>query len=76
VSVRKLIQRLQSIPVIDLIDASCRNGSALLTSERTPTGPYNVLIAGQALAPGLVLFTYNTEEFRHVASLQVKDWEI
>ena len=73
---RELIQRLQRFRVINMIDASCRNACALPASERTPTAPYEVLIAGKALARGLVLFTHKTEEFRRIASVQVQDWEI
>lgn len=39
-------------------------------------GPYDVLIAGQALARGLVLVTHNTGEFSRVAGLAVEDWQI
>mgnify|MGYP001571552912 CR=1 FL=1 len=38
-------------------------------------GPYDVLIAGQALARGLVLVTHNMGEFGRVAKLAVEDWE-
>jgi tRNA(fMet)-specific endonuclease VapC len=41
----------------------------------TPIGPHDVLIAGQALARGLVLVTHNTREFRRVPGLVVEDWE-
>jgi tRNA(fMet)-specific endonuclease VapC len=38
-------------------------------------GPYDVLIAGQAVARGMVLVTHNIREFAHVPRLQVEDWE-
>lgn len=37
-------------------------------------GPYDVLLAGQACALGLVLVTANTGEFSRVANLQLEDW--
>ncbi len=37
-------------------------------------GPYGVLIAGQALARGLVLVTANRREFDRVAGLTCEDW--
>ena len=37
-------------------------------------GPYDVLIAGQALARGLVLVTANRREFDRVAGLTCEDW--
>ena len=48
---------------------------AMLAESGTPIGPYDVLIAGQALARGLVLVTHNVGEFSRVAGLQVEDWE-
>ncbi len=40
--------------------------SAALAAAGTPIGPYDVLIAGQALARGLVLVTHNVSEFSRV----------
>lgn len=37
-------------------------------------GPYDVLIAGQARARGLVLVTHNRREFQRVPGLVVEDW--
>jgi len=48
---------------------------ALLAAAGIPIGPYDVLIAGQALARGLVLVTHNVGEFSRVAGLQVEDWQ-
>ena len=39
-----------------------------------PIGPYDLLIAGQALARGLVLVTANRREFDRVAGLNCEDW--
>ncbi len=41
----------------------------------TPIGPYDTLIAGQALARDLTLVTRNTREFARVEGLRVEDWE-
>jgi Predicted nucleic acid-binding protein, contains PIN domain len=48
---------------------------ALLAARGTPIGPYDVLIAGQARARGLILVTRNTAEFARVPSLRIEDWE-
>lgn len=48
---------------------------AALAASGTPIGPYDVLIAGQALARGLTVITHNMREFRRVAGLVVEDWE-
>lgn len=47
---------------------------AALRRRGTPIGPYDVLIAGQALARGLTLVTANTDEFVRVEGLLVEDW--
>ena len=39
-----------------------------------PIGPYDVLIAGTALANGATLVTRNTKEFRRVPGLAVENW--
>lgn len=39
-----------------------------------PIGPYDVLLAGQALSLGAVLVTANVREFSRVAGLQVENW--
>ncbi|QIE24571.1 type II toxin-antitoxin system VapC family toxin [Caballeronia sp. SBC2] len=48
---------------------------AQLASAGTPIGPYDVLIAGQALARSLTLVTHNMREFQRVSGLSVEDWE-
>ncbi len=41
-----------------------------------PIGPLDTLIAGQALARGLILVTANTHEFVRVEGLHCEDWSI
>lgn len=48
---------------------------AVLATAGTAIGPYDVLIAGQAIARGLMLITHNLREFQRVPTLQVEDWE-
>ncbi|HEX6441465.1 MAG TPA: type II toxin-antitoxin system VapC family toxin [Stellaceae bacterium] len=48
---------------------------ALLAARGSAIGPYDVLIAGQALARNLTLVTHNTSEFRRVPGLGIEDWE-
>lgn len=48
---------------------------AHLASKGTPIGPYDVLIAGQAMARELTLVTHNTSEFQRVPGLTVEDWK-
>jgi tRNA(fMet)-specific endonuclease VapC len=46
-----------------------------LARDGVPIGPYDVLIAGQALSRSLVLVTRNGREFSRVAGLKIEDWE-
>lgn len=49
---------------------------ALLTAAGNTIGPYDVLIAGQAKARGMILVTHNTGEFGRVSGLRTEDWEV
>jgi tRNA(fMet)-specific endonuclease VapC len=48
---------------------------AALEKRGTPIGGFDTLIAGQALAGGLVLVTHNVREFGRVEGLRVEDWQ-
>lgn len=48
---------------------------ALLAAQGTPIGPYDVLIAGQAVARNAILVTRNVREFARVPRLRVENWE-
>ena len=45
-----------------------------LEKRGTPIGPYDILLAGQALARDLTLVTHNAREFRRVKGLKLEDW--
>lgn len=63
---------------LDFTDADARKAGeirAALRARGTPIGPYDVLIAGQALERGLVLVTNNVAEFSRVEGLRVEDWQ-
>jgi len=47
---------------------------AELKRRGTPIGPFDVLIAGQALARDLVVVTANVREFERVEGLAIEDW--
>jgi tRNA(fMet)-specific endonuclease VapC len=67
--------RFEIVPFDD--DDARRAGEirANLRSMGTPIGPFDTLIAGQALARDLTLITHNTREFSRVAGLRIEDWE-
>ncbi|MCC6981108.1 MAG: type II toxin-antitoxin system VapC family toxin [Candidatus Melainabacteria bacterium] len=72
-----LIDKLQfEVLEFDIEDAR-QSGKirAFLSSKGTPIGPYDVLIAGQAIARKLVLVTHNVGELKRVPELLVEDWE-
>ena len=48
---------------------------AWLAAQGQPIGPYDVLIAGQAVARNVILVTRNTREFGRVPRLQLDNWE-
>lgn len=48
---------------------------AALAAAGAAIGPYDVLIAGQALARGATLVTNDVREFGRVEGLRVEDWE-
>ena len=49
---------------------------ALLVAAGSPIGPYDMLIAGQAISRNRVVVTRNTREFTRVPGLQIENWEI
>ena len=49
---------------------------AALVGTGTIIGPYDVLIAGQAISRKLTLITRNLREFQRVPDLSVENWEI
>ncbi len=70
------IDKIQ-LPVLSFSEADARAAAeirAVLRRAGTPIGPYDLLIAGQALARNMVLVTHNTGEFGRVDGLQFEDW--
>lgn len=49
---------------------------ARLAAAGQPIGPYDVLIAGQALSRSLTLITRNAGEFGRVPGLRIENWEV
>ncbi len=58
------------------VEDACRAGLVRVSLEKkgTPIGPYDILLAGQALARNLTLVTNNAGEFRRVEGLKLEDW--
>ena len=45
-----------------------------LEKQGCPIGPYDIQIAGQAVARSMVMITHNVGEFSRVPGLKVEDW--
>lgn len=58
------------------LDDACMAGRirAYLQRQGRPIGPYDVLLAGQAVARNLTFVTHNTAEFARVPELDCEDW--
>jgi tRNA(fMet)-specific endonuclease VapC len=72
-----LIDALQFL-VLEFDKEDARHAGAVrafLASKGTPIGPYDVLVAGQALSRNMILVTRNTDEFERVPGLRIEDWE-
>ena len=72
----KLVERLQfEVVAFDTEDArEAGRVRAELAKTGKPVGPYDVLIAGQALSRNLILVTNNTREFQRIDGLRIEDW--
>jgi tRNA(fMet)-specific endonuclease VapC len=72
-----LVDALQ-FPVLEFDREDARQAGAiraLLAGQGKPIGPYDALIAGQALARNLTLVTSNLREFERVPGLALEDWQ-
>ncbi len=72
-----LVDALQ-FPVVEFDNEDARRAGeirASLSAKGTAIGPYDVLIAGQAVARGMILVTHNTRELGRVPGLRIEDWE-
>jgi tRNA(fMet)-specific endonuclease VapC len=68
---------LQGIAVEPLTEDDVAVAAAIrarLKITGDPIGPYDVLIAGQAMARGWTLVTSNVREFERVRGLDLQDW--
>lgn len=65
------------VNILDFTTAEAKSAAtirAALEKMGTPIGPYDLLIAGTALANQSVLVTHNTKEFGRIDKLQLEDW--
>ncbi len=77
---RTRILRLQALfPEVLTFDAAAAYQAgyvrAQLANLTQPIGPYDALLAGQALANGAIFVTHNLAEFARVPGLACEDWQ-
>jgi tRNA(fMet)-specific endonuclease VapC len=74
IKVRRVLSQLDVEPLDarDVTVAAEIRGN--LSRKGMSIGPYDLLIAGQALARGWTIVTNNTREFSRVEGLKVLDW--
>ena len=68
---------LQAVTIIAFCSECATKAASLragLKAIGLPIGPFDILIAGTALAHNLILVTSNTKEFKRIAELTVEDW--
>jgi tRNA(fMet)-specific endonuclease VapC len=71
---RLLSEPIEVLPFNEGDAVSAGSVRAMLEARKQPIGPYDTLIAGQALARGLTLVTANQREFARVDGLLWEDW--
>ncbi len=72
--VELLLKTIRQMPFDAASGKEAARVRAALESEGQPIGPYDTLLAGQAIATGLTLATSNTHEFSRVEGLSIEDW--
>lgn len=75
---RQKVERFISAVIELPLDRAGAETAARIRSELErqgkPIGPYDLLIAGQAVADGLTLVTNNVREFHRVSGLKLESW--
>ena len=72
--VERFISVIAELPLDRASAQTAARIRAELERQGTPIGPYDLLIAGQAIANGFTLVTNNTSEFQRVAGLKLESW--
>ncbi|MEI6327615.1 MAG: type II toxin-antitoxin system VapC family toxin [Pseudanabaena sp. ELA645] len=70
----EFLAQVQVIPFEQNMAEAAAGIRAQLEKQGQPIGPFDVLIAGAALATNSVLVTHNTREFSRVNGLSIVDW--
>jgi len=71
---RVLVEAVRVLPFAAAEAQSAGKIRVQLENRGTPIGPYDLLIAGTALAAGGTLVTHNLAEFERIDGLRSEDW--
>lgn len=75
---RQKVERFVSVIIELPLDRAAAESAARirasLEQQGLSIGPYDLLIAGQAIAGGLTLVTGNRQEFQRVSGLKLESW--
>jgi len=72
--IEAMVARLEVLPLDAKAAYHFGQIRAALYAGGRPIGPYDMMIAGQARASGLILVTNNVKEFARVPGLLLEDW--
>ncbi|MGD9503373.1 MAG: tRNA(fMet)-specific endonuclease VapC [Syntrophobacteraceae bacterium] len=72
--IEAMVARLEVLPFEEKAAYHFGQIRAELYRTGQPIGPYDMMIAGQARARGLILVTNNVKEFCRVPGLMIEDW--
>ena len=72
--VERFISAVRELPLDRAAAESAARTRADLERKGQRIGPYDLLIAGQALASGLTLVTNNVQEFQRISGLKLESW--
>jgi len=72
--IEAMIARLDVLPFDNKAAYHFGQIRAALYSIGKPIGPYDMMIAGQARASGLILVTNNVKEFNRIERLRIENW--
>jgi tRNA(fMet)-specific endonuclease VapC len=70
----EMVERLGVLPLDNAGAESAGRIKAHLQQAGTPIGPYDLLIAGIAMAHNLIVVSRNIGEFARVPGLRVENW--
>jgi tRNA(fMet)-specific endonuclease VapC len=69
-----LLQVVQVVPYSSQCAKATASIRSNLKAAGLPIGPYDILIAGTAVAQNMIVVTSNCGEFKRISSITVEDW--